>query len=76
MCKPLLIKQETEYQLNGLFFFMSLFLVFWSNCHEMVSIDKERSLVRGVQYKTKSVGREWGWTTGVYVSGGVYEIMN
>ena len=64
MCKPLLIKQETEYQLNGLFFFMSLFLVFWINCHEMASIDKGRSLVRGVQYKTNSVGAGVGVDNG------------
>ena len=62
MWKPLLIKQETEYQLIGLFFSMSLFLVFWGNCHEMASFrQKGCSLVRGVQYKPK----------GVYMSGGV-----
>ena len=34
----MLIKQETEYQLIELFFSLSLFLVFWSNFHEIASI--------------------------------------
>ena len=38
MWKPLLIEQETELQLIGLFCSMSLFLVFWSNYHGMASI--------------------------------------
>ena len=35
-------------------------------------LDKGCSLERGVQYKPKSVGAGAGWTTGVYMNGGVY----
>ena len=35
-------------------------------------LNKGCSLEIGVQYKPKSVGQGAGWTTSVYMSGGVY----